>query len=284
MKIIRKFRLSRIAPILVLLILGSLIIYQTNFNELGFSVLSGIKKISGKGVNIEKIEKKHSVFIDHSLWTEILKKNVSDGGKVNYKRLKNDGILLAQYVDLLSKNPPGKNWDPEEKIAYWINAYNAFTIKLIVDHYPVESIKDISNGIPMINSPWDIKFFSINGVSLDLNTIEHEILRKEFSEPRIHFAINCASSSCPVLREEAYRGKILDSQLNDQAYRFMLDRKKNIINLERTAISKIFDWFENDFTKEGSLKDFIQKYNNQLDSSNPIEYLKYDWGLNEFHK
>jgi len=173
------------------------------------------------------------------------------------------------------------NWTEEEQLAYWINVYNAFTVKLILNHYPLNSIKDISDGLPMINSPWDIKFFKIGTLPMDLNTVEHQILRKQFEEPRIHFAINCASISCPRLREEAFVAEQLELQLEDQTQDFIHDISKNIINESTTELSSIFNWFQGDFTKEGTLLEFIGRYNPELKQTNDIQYLEYDWGLND---
>ena len=154
--------------------------------------------------------------IDHTQWDNLLKKHVSQEGNVNYKGFIADKTLLEEYLGLLSTNPPNKTWTKEEQLAYWINAYNAFTVKLIVDHYPVRSIKDIKKGVVFINSVWDMEFFTIGGKKMNLNDIEHGIIRKEFKEPRIHFAVNCASLSCPPLRNEAFTASQLDEQLSDQ--------------------------------------------------------------------
>ena len=192
-----------------------------------------------------------------------------------------DSVRFSDYLDLLRNNPPGMNWSESHQLAYWINAYNAFTVKLIVDHYPLKSIKDISDGLPMINSPWDIKFFKIGNTEFDLNTIEHEILRKIFDEPRIHFAINCASISCPILRNEAYMANKMEDQLEEQTYRFINDPKTNIINKSSTQLSRIFDWFRSDFLKQSDLITYIQGYNSNLNIENKITYLEYDWRLND---
>ncbi|NJO02052.1 MAG: DUF547 domain-containing protein [Bacteroidia bacterium] len=189
---------------------------------------------------------------------------------------------LEAYLDTLSRNPPSARWPPEAQLAYWINAYNAFTVKLIIDHYPLQSIKDIGGGIAMVNSPWDIKFFKIGGIDFDLNTIEHKILRVKFDEARIHFAINCASISCPRLRREAYLADQLEQQLEDQARQFINDPGKNIITKTEARLSPIFDWFRSDFTRGQSLPDFLQKYTQQrLSPGLAIQYLEYDWALNE---
>ncbi len=223
--------------------------------------------------------------IDHSLWTALLEKYVNDEGLVNYRGFIRDSVQLNAYLRRLTESSPDDiNWSEKERLAYWINAYNAFTVKLIVDHYPLASIKDIGSAIqiPFVNSPWDIKFIEIEGKKLDLNNIEHSILRKEFDEPRIHFAINCASFSCPTLRKEAYSAEKLDAQLNEQAVTFINDLLRNDIKSNQAELSRIFSWFKGDFTKNGSLKEYINQYSRtKMDDDTKISFRKYDWSLND---
>ncbi len=226
-----------------------------------------------------------SKLIDHHEWTILLQKYVDDDGLVNYQGFLKDSIDLNSYLDKISTNPPDESaWSAEDQIAYWINAYNAFTVKLILDHYPLKSIKDIGSAIqiPFVNTPWDVKFIEINKEKLDLNNIEHSILRKKFHEPRIHFAINCASLSCPKLRREAYIAEKLNAQLNEQAIQFINDPKRNDITIDHVKISKIFSWFKGDFTKSGSLKDFLNQYSDiKINGDAKISFMDYDWSLNE---
>jgi len=267
---------------LVLISLFSYTKYQgLNINDVGLSVLSGIKKIKGDAVDVNEIKTDNTPIINHDVWDQLLQKYVSEEGKVNYKGFVQDSVLLKKYLNDLSTHAPGNNWTENEKLAYWINAYNAFTVELIINHYPIKSIKDISNGIAFVNSPWDIKFFKIGGIDFDLTTIEHEILRKEFNEPRIHFAINCASISCPRLKNKAFVAENINEQLEEVTTSFINNPSKNNITEQRTQLSKIFDWFQSDFNKEGSLIDYIKKYNPLITESNDIEYLDYNWGLNE---
>ncbi len=221
--------------------------------------------------------------ISHDIWNELVKKHVTDGGEVDYNGIIQDSIRFNAYLDLLSSNHPNEaNWTRDERLAYWINAYNAYTVKLILDHYPVKSIKDIKRGIPFVNSVWDIKFIEIEGNTYDLNNIEHRILRKEFYEPRIHFAINCASVSCPKLRNEAFTADQIESQLKSQTTSFLSDPVKNQLTADHIKISKLFSWFKGDFTNNGSLIDFLNEHGPvQIDRSAKIDYLDYDWNLNE---
>lgn len=268
--------------LLLVLVIAALAKYNNmNINDVGLKVLGWVKKAKGDSVDLNLINPVKSQIVSHEYWTRLLDNHVTSDGKVNYIGFINDSTLLEKYLVDLSQNPPGKNWPEKEQIAYWINAYNAFTVKLIIDHYPLKSIKDISNGLPMINSPWDIKFFKIGDIEFDLNTIEHEILRKKYDEPRIHFAINCASYSCPMLRNNAFIANDLNSQLDEQARRFINNETKNIITNKEVKLSKIFDWFQSDFTKKKTLFEYIRYYNPSIASTTKIQYMDYDWSLNE---
>lgn len=222
-------------------------------------------------------------YLTHSTWTSLLKKHVDTKGHVDYKGFKADEAKLDTYLAVLSKNPPTSSWKKEDKLAFWINAYNAFTVKLVVKNYPVKSIKDLGGAIYKVNTPWDIKFIEIGGKTHDLNNIEHGIIRKYFNDPRIHFAVNCASVSCPNLRNEAFVGSKLNAQLDDQAKSFINDLTKNKITSDAAQLSKIFSWFKGDFNVGGSnVEKFINTYStNKLNSKTKISYKEYDWNLNE---
>jgi hypothetical protein len=224
--------------------------------------------------------------ISYEQWTALLKKHVNEEGLVDYKGFITDKKELQSFLDKLSANPPAKDWDKNEQIAYWLNAYNAFTIKLIVDHYPVKSIKDLGpkHQIIFINTPWDKKFFKIGGKTMTLNRIEHRILRSEFTEPRIHFALNCASLSCPKLRREAYTGKRLDEQLTEQAREFLRDETRNQPRVKNPKLSAIFDFYGKDMRKWSgkTLIAYINQYSPvKISEDADIEYLDYNWNLNE---
>ena len=218
----------------------------------------------------------------HELWDKELIKYVSIDGKVNYKAWKNDTVGLIQYLNYLKLNPPQKNWTKEEQMAYWINAYNAFTVYLILSHYPVKSIKEIGGKIPFVNSSWDIKFIHIGTENLDLNNIEHGKLRKNFNDARIHMALVCASYSCPILRNEAFSANKLNAQLDEQVRLFLNDSKRNQINSNVSTISMIFKWYASDFKTHGGVKSFINLYtSNKLTRSTKLNYMEYNWNLNE---
>ncbi len=220
--------------------------------------------------------------VTHEIWNTLLKDHVTEAGHVNYKGFIADSIKFNKYIELLKSNHPNeKNWSEDERLAYWLNAYNAFTAKLIIDNYPVKSIKDIKNGIPFVNTVWDIKFIQIEGATYDLNNIEHGIIRKKFNDPRIHFAANCASISCPRLRNEAYIANRLDEQLDDQARYFMANQVKNIMTPDKLQLSKLFKWYKGDFTKGRKLIEFLNLYAPvQINKDAKIEHLDYLWELN----
>jgi len=221
--------------------------------------------------------------ISHDQWTELLQKYIH-GNKVDYKGFIQDSVKLNEYLRLLETNHPNQeNWTKIEQLAYWINAYNAFTIRIVIRNHPLSSIRDIAGAIPFINSVWDIKFIRIAEETYDLNNIEHGVLRSQFQEPRIHFAINCASVSCPTLRNEAYVADKLEAQLQEQTLLFLKDESKNQIEFNKLELSKIFRWFGGDFEKgENSKEDFIkEQLGIELSDEVKLEYRDYDWSLNE---
>lgn len=216
--------------------------------------------------------------VDHASWDAMLKKYVSPKGNVNYKAWKQDTLPLVAYLKSLSAHAPQKTWTANQKKAYWMNAYNAFTVRLILDRYPVKSIKNIGGFI----DPWKIKFFSIGGQRMDLNHIEHKILRVEFNDPRIHVGINCASYSCPRLSNIAFTESNVEAELEKLMKEFVNDPTKNKISAGKIELSEIFNWFEKDFTKNGSLIDYLNKYANvKINPKAKKTYLSYNWNLNE---
>ena len=226
----------------------------------------------------------HSKPVSHEKWNQLLKKYVDEDGLVNYKGIIADSTELNSYLDLLSANHPNaENWSENERLAFWINAYNAFTIRLIIRNYPVNSIKDIAGGIPFVNTPWDIKFIKIEGQEYDLNNIEHGIIRKEFNEPRIHFALVCAAMSCPKLRNEAYDPSKLQSQLEDQTRSFINNPSKNEIAKDKIKISKILKWYWSDFSDVADNRiSFINQYSKvKVEENADVDFMDYNWALNE---
>jgi hypothetical protein len=220
--------------------------------------------------------------IDNQIYASLLKKHVSNN-RVNYDGFKKDEKLFDEYLAVLSRTHV-KSLSGNKLFAFYINAYNAFTIKLVLTKYPdINSIKEIGG---FFSNPWSKKFILLQGRTVSLDHIEHDILRPKFKDPRVHFAINCASKSCPRLRDEPYDGETLDDQLDDQAREFINDKKNNFIKEDTLFTSKIFKWFKKDFSDNLLL--FIKRYASEglkekLNSSGEnikISYLNYDWSLN----
>lgn len=213
----------------------------------------------------------------HDLWDELLKNHVSNSGNVNYKSLKREHKKLLDYIyilDLMKRHEAFHTLPKEEKLAYWINAYNAMTIDLILRHYPINSIKDIK-------APWKQRHWQLGGKWYNLEEIEHDILRK-MDEPRIHFAIVCASYSCPKLQNEAFKAPKLEAQLTNATKEFLNDPERNSISKDELELSKIFQWFAKDFKQNGSLIDFLNIYSDVEISKNAKKRFKdYSWHLNE---
>lgn len=223
--------------------------------------------------------------VSHKAYDELLQKYVDEKGMVDYKGLKAERPKLQSYLNILESNPPQDNWTRDQKLAYWINAYNAFTLELILEHYPVASIKDIGSTIkiPFVSTAWDIKFINIGNEEYDLNNIEHGIIRKEFNEPRIHFALVCAAVSCPKLQRRAYSPEKLEEQLTKATKEFLANPAKNEFkNTNQATLSKLFNWYGGDFKNNGTLIEFINQYApTKLSKDADIDWKDYDWALNE---
>jgi hypothetical protein len=217
--------------------------------------------------------------INHALFTRVLSRHVAQGG-VDYAAIREDK-RFEEYLVALGKVEPGAMKDEKERLAFWVNAYNAFTIKLILDHYPVKSIRDITQGE---TGPWDIVWIEIGRKKFSLNQIEHAIIRKEFDDPRIHAALVCAAKSCPPLRSEAYTAQRLDAQLRDNMIVFLRDTSKNRYDTATNTLylSELFHWYGGDFVQQhGSAAAYVLKELGVTPSSSPtIQYLTYDWSLN----
>jgi hypothetical protein len=246
----------------------------------------------------------------HAAWTALLRKHVvlvGDGkaSQVRYADFAKDRAALKAYLAALSKvtDAEFKGWTKPQQMAFLINAYNAFTIEKILTRYPdLKSIRDFGT---VFGNPWKDKFFALLGHEAYLDQLEHEMLRAKgvYGEPRVHFAVNCASIGCPMLREEAYVADRLDAQLEEQTRRFLSDRSRNRFN-EQTGqleVSKIFDWFKEDWTSGytgvggaapiTSREQFFARYAKLLadkpDAQERIAaqkaglaFLDYDWALN----
>ena len=241
----------------------------------------------------------------HAAWSELLKKHVvvqrgGQASQVRYASFANDRAALKGYLESLSSvgEAAFNGFGKPQQMAFLINAYNAATVELILTRYPkLESIKDLGS---LLQSPWKPKSVSLLGTKVSLDEIEHETLRKRgrYDDPRVHFAVNCASIGCPALREEAFVADKLEAQLDEQARRFMSDRPRNRYSTQRgrLEVSKIFDWFGEDFRLGhhgiASLAAFTGKYADQLADAPAdrekvkgaqveVAFLDYDWKLND---
>ena len=210
----------------------------------------------------------------HEQWTSALNIYVNSEGNVNYAKWKNDTTALDNYISSLEENPPAEYWSKNDSLAYFINAYNAVTVKLILDNYPLKSIRKLV-------TPWRFKRFNLDGKKVSLNHIEHNILRK-MGEPRIHFAINCASASCPKLLNKAFYSHTIEKQLEAVTKDFINDKKRNLIGEKEMSVSRIFQWFAGDFGTKKDRHAFIRRYAQESVAKNAkLRFLNYDWSLNE---
>lgn len=241
----------------------------------------------------------------HASWTALLRQHVrlvrsGQATQVAYAGFKADRAALKAYLDSLSAvtRAAFAGWQKAERQAFLINAYNAFTVELILTRYPdLKSIKDLGS---LLSSPWKPKWITLLGNQVSLDDIEHAMLRKrgDYDDPRVHFAVNCASIGCPALREEAFVAARLDAQMDEQTLRFMSDRTRNRWNAQRgrLELSKIFDWYGEDFRLGhrgiGSLTAFAARYADQLTDAPAdrervraggvdIAFTDYDWALND---
>lgn len=228
---------------------------------------------------------------------------VQDGGKssrVNYAGFVRDRAQLKNYLDALSgvSGADFGNWSKPQQLAFLINAYNAFTVEKVLTRYPdLKSIRDFGK---VIGNPWKDRFFTLFGRETTLDAIEHDMIRApgRYEDPRIHFAVNCASIGCPMLREEAFVAARIDAQLDEQALRFMSDRSRNRFDASTRglALSSIFDWYGKDFARgwKGytSLDQWLAHHADQLTDrpevramiragNLPVSFLDYDWRLND---
>ncbi len=244
---------------------------------------------------------RHEAF-DHGVWQKLLEAHVvvlrsGQLTAVDYAGFSADHDRLRQYLHTLSAVQPTRfdRWTTAEQLAFLINAYNAWTVQLVLSGYPgLESIKDLGS---FFKSPWKKSFIPLLGATRSLDDIEHGLIRGSgrYRDPRIHFAVNCASIGCPALRAEAYVAERLDAQLEDQSRKFLSDRSRNRLDGQTLNVSAIFKWYREDFEQgwQGAqrLPDFLAHYAKALGLSSAqarqlqsgdltIDYLDYDWGLN----
>jgi len=262
MKIKHPFKAGKFLKI----ILSLMLCYPLNTAETNGN---SVKPEAFHATNIKKFQKSKS---DHKIFDSLLQKYVSLSGTVNYNGLKMEERQLDQYLKILQNGLRDRSSE-KEQLAFWINAYNAFTLKLVLDNYPVSSILDLHEG-----KPWEYRWINIRGKTYSLDDIEHGIIRKKFKEPRIHFAVNCASRSCPPLQRKAFTSDNLN-ELLDTSTKAFINGNQNSIATDNLELSSIFKWYGSDF---GDLIAFINRYSRvKVKSTAKITFKSYDWSLNE---
>ena len=211
-------------------------------------------------------------------FNSLLQAHVDDKGIVDYKALKKNEGKLDNFLSYLQKTNPDKSWSADKEKAFWINVYNAYTLKIILENYPLKSITQIKNNG---KTAWKTPFVQVGGKTYTLDHVEHKILRKKFKDPRIHVGVNCASGSCPKLGNLAFTEDNVDIELEKLMKEFINDPTRNKLAKKKVEISEIFNWFQGDFTANGTVIDYINRYADApVNKKAKIKYLTYDWSLN----
>lgn len=225
---------------------------------------------------------------DHSVWDALLKKHVASG-EVDYAGVRADRSKLDAYLKALGDADASK-LSRGERYAFWLNAYNAFTFKGVLDHLGTDKSAWPSFSVTKVKGFWKTIKYRAGRRQLTLDQMEHEILRPEFKDARVHFGVVCASVGCPVLRAEAFTGAKVDQQLDEQTKLFFATPSKCRVDVAgRTIyINKIFEWFKGDFVRdEGSIAKYVARFHKDPKVSTAlkqgswtVKYVEYDWGLN----
>lgn len=268
--------------------LSSVAIAETPAKPMVEAAASDVKEMAKKPV------------FDHSDWNQLLTGNIVTAGastQVDYAGMDKQSALLQRYLDNLSnvKKADFDHWGKSDQLAFLLNAYNSWTVKLVLSDYKnIKSIKDLGS---IFKSPWKKSFIPLFDDEVSLDHIEHTLIRgsDRYNDPRIHFAANCASIGCPALRNEAYNGEQLDKQLEEQAQDFLRDSTRNFAKGDRVNLSSIFKWYRGDFEAGWrdtyELSEFLLLYANELSLTAEqaealetddldIKFLDYDWNLN----
>ena len=212
--------------------------------------------------------------MNYAAYSDFLSKYVSFTGNVDYAKIKENEAQLTTIIQGFEKTSPEKTWEKNEKLAYWINAYNAYTLQLIVKYFPIKStteIKDI----------YKINFIEYKGIKISLDYVEHEIL-KNLEDPRYHFVINSAANGSPILNNEAIEPATIDRQMNNAARLFLNDGSKNLITESTANLSKIFDWYAGEFVTVKPFIEFVNQFSvNKITEKTEIKFNEYNWSLNQ---
>ncbi len=223
--------------------------------------------------------------VDNRLYAELLAKYTRDG-LVNYAGFKTEHPKLKEYLSHLAGINPDE-LSREDAFAYYINLYNAATIDLILENYPgIDSIKDIGG---FFGKPWKIEFIALKGKKVHLDHVEHEIIRPTYKDPRVHFAVNCASLGCPPLNAKPFEGETLDATLDELTRRNMADPEHTRLEGDDLFVSKVFDWFGEDWGRKEDKVAFVRKYSSpeqaakieRLGNELDLKYSDWDWTLND---
>lgn len=271
-------------------------LFNAAINKKGVTVVILLLSVIGFSVSA-------SADFNHSRWNTLLNDHVTmiNAGKasvVDYKGMQNDQAQLKRYLDAAGKvtQTEFNRWDKEQQLAFLINIYNAATVDLVLTEYPsIKSIKDIGG---LFGSPWKQDFIPLLGKTRSLDDVEHNLIRgsKRYNDPRIHFAVNCASTGCPALLDEAFIGSRLDSQLEQVTKAFLADRSRNLLKGDTLEVSPIFKWYKEDFSTgwrgSNNVAEFLRRYSQSLgldtaqttalkNGKIAIDYTQYDWRLNK---
>jgi hypothetical protein len=261
-----------IGGVTVLCVLGARFLYQFRVET---------EERVGKEIQAATIQGEFS----HELFDQVLQKYVNSQGRVNYAGLKNNPGTLESYLDLLAVNAPSDRATFQTGLAFWINAYNALTIKGVLDHYPTTSVRKIK----LFGGFFSRIKFQVGGRSYTLDNIEHDIIRSEFGDPRIHFALVCASLGCPILENRSFVPETLEERLDNATANFINNPEKVRLDRENRVLylSQIFEWYAEDFEDtHDSVINFISEYLPEVDAAFlkgkevQIQYVQYDWSLN----
>jgi hypothetical protein len=261
-----------IGGVTVLCVLGARFLYQFRVET---------EERVGKEIQAATIQGEFS----HELFDQVLQEYVNSQGRVNYAGLKNNPRTLESYLDLLAVNAPSDKATFQTGLAFWINAYNALTIKGVLDHYPTTSVRKIK----LFGGFFSRIKFQVGGRSYTLDNIEHDIIRSEFGDPRIHFALVCASLGCPILENRSFVPETLEERLDNATANFINNPEKVRLDRENRVLylSQIFEWYAEDFEDtHDSVINFISEYLPEVDAAFlkgkevQIQYVQYDWSLN----
>ncbi len=254
--------------------------FLLSFSLLSFSALGAPK--SDLWPYWQQSSSDSSQVISHQLWQQVIKDNLKISGSntlFDYQHISSqDQKRLQRYIQQQTSLNPF-TYNSNEQLAYWINLYNALTVNLVIENYPVESITDIGGWFRF--GPWDQEITSINGKPLTLNDIEHRILRPIWKDARIHYAVNCASLGCPNLQPDVFTGSQVKEQLEDAAQEFIQSRKGVRLEGNTLILSSIYDWYSEDFGNQKQLLQHLIRYRPDLNNFQGSTDYQYDWGLNK---